>query len=377
MVADSLVVQTLEGEQALDHLGVAFDDLSVAAAAPLTARRLWLSCWAHHHIDWTPWIVTVRRAGLLRATAALARRTRHGVVHVAMLGVGQSDYAWLPVREPADAPDLAEAVEAALRGLRRPWVAHLEQLPFGDPVLTSLTARLRNCELEPGDPSQVVSFTSGTDLRLAVPKRTRATVRLARNRLARERVRLEVSRIRDSEEVRALLPEIAGLRTARNIDKGLPGDHANDAARGFWYEVIRLLAGRGEIEVAVVRLDGRLASYSVALLDPPAYRVWDTRIAPDLRVYSPGHLLRDVLMEWLHLQPGWSELDMMRGTEPYKNAIAPQLRETVSLRAWSSPLLRLPRQARRTLATIRDRHPAMVRLDRATRQVLRGTRRAH
>lgn len=361
---------TVHGVAALDHWGTALDDLLAATHAPLTARRPWLTCWARHHRDWLPWLVLVQRPEGLAAAALLARRQTRGIVRVAMLGQGQSDYACLPSRGPGDQAHLADAIAGALRGLRKPWIAHLQQLPAEDPVVAALAERLRWRLVQPGDPSPITRFSPGTDLRPRVRKNARATARTALNRLAREDVRLTIERYRDVDGVRTVLPEIVRVRQSRDRDKGRGSDHADPAARGFWSELLPLFASRGELEVTTVRLDGRLAAYAVVLLDPPAYRLWDTRIEPEFRVYAPGHLLRDALLEQLLTEPRWSEFDMMRGTETYKSAIAGELQKTVDLRAWSSPIIRLPWRSRRVAAALRDRHPGLARLDRSTRGVL-------
>lgn len=354
MTTSSSVV-TVHGVAALDQWGTALDDLLAATHAPLTARRPWLTCWARHHRDWLPWLVLVQGPEGLGSAALLARRQTRGVVRVVMLGQGQSDYACVPSRGPGDQVRLVDAVAGALRGLRKPWVVHLQQLPAEDPVVAALAERFRWSSVQPGDSSPITRFSPGTDLRPRVRKNARATVRTALNRLAREDVRLTIERCRDVDGVRTVLPEIVRVRQSRDLDKARDSDHADPAARGFWNELLPLLAGRGELEVTTVRLDGRLAAYAVVLLDPPAYRLWDTRIEPEFRVYAPGHLLRDALLEQLCVESRWSEFDTMRGTEAYKSTIADELRETVDLRAWSSPIIRLPWRARRVAAALRDR----------------------
>jgi CelD/BcsL family acetyltransferase involved in cellulose biosynthesis len=315
-------------------------------------------------------MVLVQRPEGLGAAALLARRQIRGVVRVAMLGQGQSDYACLPSRGPDNQVRLADAIAAALDGLRKPWIVELQQLPANDPVVAALAERLRHCLVQPGDPSPITRFSPGTDLRPRVRKSARATARTALNRLAREDIRLTIQCYRDVDGVRTVLPEIVRVRQARDRDKARGGDHADPAARGFWTELLPLLADRGELEVTTLRLDGQLAAYAVVLLDPPAYRLWDTRMEPEFRVYAPGHLLRDALLEQQRLEPRWSEFDLMRGTEAYKSAIADELRETVNLRAWSSPLIRLPWRTRRVAAALRDRHPGLMRLDQAIRSAL-------
>lgn len=355
----------------LDKLGDEIDELLAATGAPITARRPWLSCWARHHADWQPWPVVLRRDGELRGVALLARQTRHGVLRVAMLGHGESDYCALPVRDPADAPRLAAAVALGLRRQRRPWFMRLEQLPVGDPVVAGLRGRLRNAEIGPADPAVVVPIDPpGADLRELTTTKARKNVRNARAKLRRDGVRVEVRRLGDASEVRAALPEIRRVRAAGNVAKGL-NDHADPGNRGFWGEILPMLAGRGEADVTELRFDGALACYAVCLRDGTSYRGWDTRMSPEFARYSPGVLLRDALLG--HLAGGpWTEYDLMRGTEGYKNALGARLRELAELRAWSSPTMRLPWRAWRGAAPVRDRLPRMSGLDQRVRALVRA-----
>lgn len=372
MVDGQSEVVAVEGVTAVERWALALDELCAAVGAPITARVEWLTCWARQHVEWLPWLVMVWRSDVLVAAALLARRQVRGVSRVVMLGQGQSDYACLPCRDESAAACLADGIVAALRGLRRPWTVHLEQLPAGDAVLAVLAERLHGSVVEPGDPSPFVRFAPGADLRVLVRKNAKKITARARNRLVRENVHRTVQRTSDVEGVAALLPALAEVRGARDAHLGRRSDHLDPAAREFWFEVLTQLARRGELEVTTLRLNGRLAAYAVALLDPPAYRVWDTRIQPELREYAPGHLLRDVLLEQLHVDGQFSEYDTMRGTEPYKNAVASEQREAAALRAWSSLVLRIPRQLRRGAAALRDRHAYLVKLD----ETLRGRRAA-
>jgi CelD/BcsL family acetyltransferase involved in cellulose biosynthesis len=369
-------VVVMDGVAALERWAPALDELCAAVGAPITARAEWLTCWARQHVDWLPLGVMVWRSDVLVAAALLARRQVRGVSRVAMLGQGQSDYACLPCRDEAAAACLADGIVAALRGLHRPWTVHLAQLPAGDPVLALLAGRLRCSVVEPGDPSPFVRFAPGEDLRPLVRRNAKKITARARNRLVRENVHPAVQRTSDVEGVTALLPALAGVRAARDTHLGRRSDHLDPATREFWFEVLTQLARSGSLEVTTLRLDGRLAAYAVALLDSSAYRVWDTRIQPELREYAPGHLLRDALLEQLHVDGRFSEYDTMRGTEPYKNAVASELREAAELRAWSSPLLRMPRQLRRQAAVLRDRHTFLVKLDAMLRghQTVGGAR---
>jgi CelD/BcsL family acetyltransferase involved in cellulose biosynthesis len=343
------------------------EELCDVVGVPITARMPWLECWATHHRECEPWTIVVRRNNRLVGAALLAKRRRRAGIEIRMLGNGQSDYAALPARSPADADALAEAIGAALAGLRLPWIARLEQLPAGDPTLARLSERLGHCVVVAGDPSPYAVLGQETDPRTLVSKNGRANAKKARNRLDREGFALRLARTRGYAEIQDLLPALAALRRERDDVKGLTSDHDAPGAREFWFDILGELARRGRVEVTSLWIGGDLAAHAVALLDPPAYRIWDTRIAPSLGRFSPGHLLRDALMEGLRTDGEWSEFDSMRGTEQYKHAVAREMRETAELRAWSSTWTRLPVRLRAGAARVRDSQPTLQRLDALVR----------
>lgn len=355
MAFDQNEVISVEGIAAIEWWGPVLEELCVEVGAPITARVPWLTCWARQHVDWQSFVVMVWQADMLMAAAMLARRRVRGLLRVIMLGQGQSDHARLPCREPAAAQCLADGIVAALHRSRRPWIVQLARLPDGDPVLAALTSRLRGCRVQPGTPNSFVRFAPGADLRPLVGAETSGIIAPAGQRLVRENVHRTVQRLTDVDEVAALLPVLAEVRSARDIQLGRRSDHLDPAVREFWFEVLTLLANRGELEVTSVRLNGRLAAYAVALLDPPAYRLWDTRIQPELSDYAPGYLLLDALLDRLRADTRFSEFDAMRSSEPYQEAIAGEQDEPVELRACSSPVLNIPHRLRARFAALRVR----------------------
>jgi CelD/BcsL family acetyltransferase involved in cellulose biosynthesis len=363
VTAPAVSREVCSGLAGIRRLQGELDELCDVVGVPITARTPWLTRWATHHRDWEPWTIVVRREHQVVGAALLAKRRRRAGIEIRMLGSGQSDYAALPARSPADAEALAGAIETALTDIRLPWTARLEQLPTGDPTLARLSERLGHCVVVAGDPSPYAELDGGADPLTLVSKNGRANAKKARNRLAREKLPLQVVRTRESDQIAELLPALAALRRERDDAKGLISDHDVPGAREFWFDVLGELARRGSVEATGLWIGSDLAAYAIALLDPPAYRIWDTRIAPAFGRFSPGHLLRDALMEGLRADQEWHEFDSMRGTEQYKHAVARELRETAELRAWSSAFARLPVRLRAGAARVRDSQPTLQRLD--------------
>jgi hypothetical protein len=136
--------------------------------------------------------------------------------------------------------------------------------------------------------------------------------RIRRHGLA-ETIRFE----REPARLAALRDDIEAVHRARDRDAGRLSDLDDDAGTAFWRSVYDLHAGRGELEVATLRLDGHLAAYVVALADGPAYRVFDGRFAPAWRQYSPGRRLEAAVVD--HARRGrYRMLDWMSSVAPEK-----------------------------------------------------------
>jgi hypothetical protein len=135
-------------------------------------------------------------------------------------------------------------------------------------------------------------------------------IRSAR-RIARDGLREEVSFTRDVTSVLRLQPEIEATHRARDHDSGRMSDLDDDSGLRFWRSTYRYHAARGELEVATLRLDGRLAAYVVAFVDAPFYRVFDGRFEPAYRRYSPGRRLEAAVLERAFEDPSMRELDWM------------------------------------------------------------------
>jgi CelD/BcsL family acetyltransferase involved in cellulose biosynthesis len=353
----------LQGPAALELLGQRFDDFTAAAGLPITARRAWLQTWADTYRHYQPWLIVVERPDAsLGGVAALAWRSRGGVVDVASMGRGQSDYTCVAALDGDAAAELADGVVDALRTLRRPWRLRVEQMPMGDPVARAVVERLAVAHIEPGDPSPVVALDPSRPPDEHMSTRMRRNLRTTDNRLRREGVRVEYVHETEPAAIGPWLADIEGAWRARDRAVGRASGADDRTSFAFFLAGVSRLAQRGEIEVTLLLFDGELAGFAVCFLDGRSYRVWVPRIAPRFGVYSPGHLVtRELLrraMEW-----GCSELDWMRGDEPYKRQTATGAREHQHLLAWSSAALRAATEGARAAR----RSAAARRLERAER----------
>lgn len=357
-------VQVLQGEGALDRLGPDFDDLLEVVAAPITFRRRWLEAWVRAE-QFEPLIVTVREDDGVAGVAPLAMTRRRGVGRIVMIGHGSSDRTCLPVRDQAAAEQLADAIVAAAASWRRPWRLHLEQLPTDDPVAHVLVERLPRAQLDDGDECPVLSFDRGRDPGAYVRRGLRRNLNGARNRLERDGRDWSVHRSGDPTEIQAALGDILDLRRARDGELGRSSGVDDAAGEQLWRELVSEHARAGEVEIFLLRVDGRLGGYSIVFLDRCTYRLWDSRIDSEFSFYSPGHLLAEAMLHAALSHDQITALDMGRGTQADKRLLAPENEERLDVvatsSAWVRFVLEAPGRARWRLSQFKDRHPLLRR----------------
>ena len=357
-------VRALTGPDVLDRLGPALDELLEEAGCPVTARRPWLSAWVRCH-DLRPVALVVDGPdGSLRAAALLALRPGRPTRVLAM-GHGPSDYARLPARDRAAAEDLAHGLASWLGSIGGPWALRIEQLPAGDPVALAASRLLPLGRVEAGDGAPAVRFGPARSLRPDQERRVARKARRASNRLRTAGLTPEVSLTRDPIEIEAWLPEVLRVRAERDRQLVRRTDR-RDRTACFFRDVLATLARRGEVELATLHLDGRLAAYLVSFLDGDAYRIWDTRFDPRFAAFSPGHLLDRAVMQRVVADERIAVFDHMRGEEPHKFLTATEVVPARRLVAWSSPAAwavdEAPRASLDLLRRARDRSPAARRV---------------
>jgi CelD/BcsL family acetyltransferase involved in cellulose biosynthesis len=344
------MVSPLRGPDALERLGPALDCLLDAAGTPLTARRPWLQTWVNAVRDSEPWCIPVEGpGGRLEACALLARRVRAGVLDITALGHGSVDYSFLPARDDDAATRLAAAAAEALGSVRRPWRLRVEQLPRHDPVAHALARRMPLATIEPGDASPVIVLDPAGGLDAHMSVRMRRNLRTTDNRLQREGLSLHYVHETSRAGIGAFLPEVERVWRDRERAVGRP-NQPDRRTIAFFLAAIDRFAPRGQVELTVLLLGGSVAAFALCLVDGPAVRVWVPRIDPRFKVYGPGHLVTRAILARA-LEQGRTEVDWMRGEEPYKLQTATTAREHEHLVAWSSPAARTAIEGLRTLRT--------------------------
>lgn len=356
-------VAVSRAEDALVRLGAGYDRLLDDVSAPVTCRRRWLQAWLEANPQVRPWVWSLPGPdGSCDAVAALCTVSRGPLLAIRAVGHGPSDQALLPARHAAAARELAAAVVEALTRLRRPWQLWLDQLPPDCPVALELAERLPHGALLPGDPLPRVEVAPGDDERRFLSKNARQSERTARNRIAAAGLELQERWVSDPDEIAALLPELLAVHRARDLALGRRPDHDDPRALAFYRLVVQRHAEQGEVELLTVRLDGRLAAYTLGLRDRRTLAVWDARLSPEHAAYSAGRLANAGALRRVLADPDFDALDWMRGEEPYKLSSATRIAPAVQLRAASSRLAQLPDVMIERARELRRSSPLAARL---------------
>lgn len=353
-----LSVRVLRGRDEVGRVLNQAGDLLDAVEAPICARPLWLTTWFEAFPAVRPVTVVAGTAGRVDGLACLAV-TRQGPLRtVTLAGAGPSDDGRLPTGDPAAVAALATGVGALLRELRGPWRLHLAQLPVADPMVEALLATVPGAYVEDGQGCPQLTFGPDRELARHLSTGGRRAARQARNGILRAGIELRVDRTAEPEQVRGLLPGLVALRRDRDHWLGRRSDLDDPGERGFYAGVISRLAALGQVEIATLRLDGKLAAYLVGLRDGPVFRGWDGRISSDWPALSPGRLLRDALLAALLEDPGVSSIDWGRGELQHKMSAVTEVLPHVVLRAESSPRVTAAvREATRLRRSVRGRVP--------------------
>src|SRR5712691_11309016 len=265
-------VKILSGWRDLRTLEPAIETLQRAAGTPVTARFSWWRAALAAERGAVPVGLTLAGpGGTLIATALVALRDRDGVREV-ISGRRDGDDVW--------------------------WLAG--RLPAGRAV--------------PAPPVPGIAFTQ--DQETLAPGIRRGLDRSG-HRIGQHALRETIEFEREPARLAALRDEIETVHRARDHDAGRVSDLDGTAGVVFWRSVYDVHAARGELEVATLRLDGHLAAYVIALVDSPAYRVFDGRFAPAWRHYSPGRRLEAAMVDHARRRH-FGSLDWMSSIAPEK-----------------------------------------------------------
>ncbi len=312
--AASAQIIIVQGWPALHPLEPALEKLHEIAATPVTARLAWWCSAVRSDRDATPVLLALPAPdGALSAAALVALHDAGGVSRVTS-GRPHSDDAWEVAALSRDArrPLLSELARF-VAGLGGPWQLTLTGLRDGGDAAW-LAGRLPDAAVTAAAPVPGIGFTGGE---VSFAPGIRSGLDRSGQRIRQHALSEQVQFERDPGRLAKLRDEIEAVHLARDHDAGRPSDLDDTAGVAFWRSVYDRHAARGELEVGTLRLDGHLAAYVIALVDRPAYRVFDGRFAPPWRRYSPGRRLEAAVVDHARHE-GFAVLDWMSSVAPEK-----------------------------------------------------------
>jgi CelD/BcsL family acetyltransferase involved in cellulose biosynthesis len=340
--------------------------------APLSAQGTWLTAALRCLPSTRPAAIVSRSAtGATDGAAFLNVVRSRGWADVTLLGAHVSDHARLLAADADAARRVADGILSVLADLRGPWRLHIEQAPYGDPVLAHLATSLRHSVLAEGDVCPVTRFGPDRSLAAHLSKNGRGTVKKARNRLTREDPEWRIERTRDLDVITALLPTVVDIHRTRDRAMRRRSDFDDPRRVDFYAAVMRELAAGGSIELATLLVNGAIAAYVVVLVDGGVWRFFDGRVSVAHAHLNAGRVVDIGMLSAALEDPFVVAVDWGRGDLEYKRQSANDAIRTETLTAWSSAGLR---NAERSARWGRDqvRAAARIRLPQRSRGGVRG-----
>ncbi len=230
--------------------------------------------------------------GTIKAAAVVACHRENGTLKVGgnwslspRRGRRPGEPCWAAIGSTAqDRGDAIRLLGKTIAGLERPWRLHVDGLDEATAQL--LASVVPGAEVHPSDPVPVLDLAGWEPSGSTQSQYDRATRQIAAHGLAED-----VPFIRDPLGLLLIRDAIEAAHVARDRAAGRPCDLVNyPSVRAFWHTAWNAAAAAGQLEVAVLLLDGDLAAYCAAFTEPPVKRVFDSRMAARAATarYGPG-----------------------------------------------------------------------------------------
>jgi CelD/BcsL family acetyltransferase involved in cellulose biosynthesis len=279
----------------------------------------WLCAWWRHFGGEGLWTITVRRDERLIGILPLFVWSGAGPRQLTPVGNGISDHVDL-LAEPGAEDDVAAAIVAHLAESADVWdTADLRDLPEDSPLLSIELSPEIHATVEDDEPCPALPLPPSLDaLDDVIPAPFLKKLRYYRRRLEREfAVRFESATDRASASV--LFDALLRLHRARWLERGEPGVFADPAVVTFHRDVIPVFLARGWLRLHALRLDGEIAAVWYGFAAKRRVHYYIGGFDPALDRYSLGTVLVGHAIERA-IEDGATELDFLRGREPYKYA---------------------------------------------------------
>jgi CelD/BcsL family acetyltransferase involved in cellulose biosynthesis len=309
-------IEVLEGRAQFEAAADEIEQFSKEYGAPVTARTAWTRASLDAVPNADPLAVLVRdQHGLLRATALLLVMTGPGADMVVSPG-GLDHRAAIPAADAWAAAALGEALADAIARRPRPALVRLGPLPINSPALAAVASALRGAATISVDPIPVVRRCESAQIDDYLAHGIRRGLRRGRNRLSTDGRSADVGFTSDRAEVLRLTSSMERTSRERDHAHGRTSPLDDPTGRALWKGRLQNLASAGDLELATLQLDGRMAAYVLGVLDGRTYRVLEGRFVSEYARYSPGRLLEAAVLQRVLDDARLDTLDWMTAVAP-------------------------------------------------------------
>jgi Acetyltransferase (GNAT) domain len=311
-------IETAYGRRALASLYGELDTLAVGCDAPLTARPGWSLAMSDASPLLRPWAVLARdAAGLLVGAVVLLDHIQDPrSVLTTLAGTDGGHRGSILTTDPTIARVLGGAVRRAANESSSHATLVLGPLPASNVIVRAFTAGMSGSRADITAALPVIRRESGCVADAYLSSGMSRTLRKAANRLEADGLGAEVRFTCDAAEIHGLLPRLEQVYRHRDHMHGRISSLDDDVRHQAWRHRVWNLTDVGSLELAMLEIDGQLASYTLGVVDGPVYRLLEGRFVTAFARYSPGRLLESAVVERVLADDTLTTFDWMTAVAP-------------------------------------------------------------
>ena len=330
----------------LPELADQVDALGRRIGAPFTASREWLAATCSAVDAHEPWAVVVRdHVGALCAAVVLLEQPGEGHQVVTLAGAHLGFQGSILATDGQSAALLGYGLRRQLQYRAEPTVGILGPVASDTVGLAEFCANLSEAELTVVDPIPLIQRREWTGAGDYLSASMRRTLRKARNRLSTDRRTAVVTFTDRTDQIGPAIPALHRLHVRRDHSRGLSSALDDPADSAIWTRRLLAVAQCSALELAMLHIDGDLASYALSVRDGTTLNVLEGVLDPDWSRYAPGRLLETALLQRMLDDPTLSTLDWTSPVAP-ESLLATNASKSISVVTTTSvPVIARDRRA--------------------------------
>jgi CelD/BcsL family acetyltransferase involved in cellulose biosynthesis len=297
----------------------------------------WLLAWWRHFGFGRLWTLALLESNRLVALLALFLHTyqdpdRGGLQQLSPIGIGITDYTDFLI-EPGHAASACQAVLHHVLDRKTLWdEADLQGLRADSALLGAATPPELNIRRELGQPCPVINLPNCPEQFLASLTSNRRHSYLAAQRKLRQLGSMSFESAGPAS-LTYFFDALFGLNQGCRLNQNRPAIFEDANSQDFHREVGHAFLCRGWLRMTAMRIGERIASVLYGFATRGRAYYYQSGFELNLARLSPGtaimgHAIEDSIRE------GLSEVDLLRGDEPYKYWWGASDRQTYRLLLW-------------------------------------------